>query len=69
MDNLNLDIEFIRWIEWNIYSISIIWLVIVAFHGLYIFNLKYIDWTIFKPPFLIEWEQKQIDEILNEQNN
>ncbi|KSA14151.1 hypothetical protein I600_744 [Maribacter dokdonensis DSW-8] len=62
--DMDLDAKFVYWLEWNIYSIPIIWGVVVAFHALYVFVLKYKDWSVFKPKFLKNWEQERINEIL-----
>ena len=62
--DMDVDTKFVYWLEWNIYSIPIIWGVVVAFHALYVFVLKYKDWSVFKPKFLKNWEQERINEIL-----
>ncbi|MGB3144015.1 MAG: 2TM domain-containing protein [Maribacter sp.] len=57
------------WLEWNVISFPLIWFIVLAVHGLYIFKFKYSNRTPFKPIFFKEWEQKELARILEKENH
>ncbi|WP_318309038.1 2TM domain-containing protein [Flagellimonas crocea] len=50
----NTDEGFLRWLDWNILAIPIIWAVVIAVHGLKTIRI----------PILKNWEERQINKIL-----
>lgn len=67
IDSANIDEEFMEWIEWNFLSIPIIWSIVLLCYALFIFKIKYKDWSNLKPQILKNWEQEKIKEILQEE--
>jgi len=54
------NVEFLNWIDWNIYGTPIIWGVFLVIHAISVFG---------KNPFLgKKWEERQIKKYMNKSN-
>ena len=60
------DEGFLDWFIWNIIGTPIIWGLGLLFHGLYVFVYKAKLLSEFKPSFIREWEQDQLQRFLIE---
>lgn len=58
------DKVFLDWFLWNIIGTPIIWGLGLLFYGLYVFGYKAKPLSEFKPSFIREWEQKQLQRFL-----
>ncbi|MBQ4914773.1 2TM domain-containing protein [Maribacter sp. MMG018] len=63
------DENFVDWFEWNIIGTPILWGIILLVHGIYVFKFKAIPWTEMKPGFVKNWEKKQIEKFLKEEDD
>lgn len=52
------NVDFLNWIDWNVFGTPIIWGLFLVFHGLNVYD---------KNPFLGKaWERRQIEKFMNE---
>lgn len=58
------DEGFLDWFLWNIIGTPIIWGLGLLFHGWHLFVYKTKLLSEFKPSFIREWEQKQLQRFL-----
>jgi len=59
--------SFFDWFEWNIIVTPVVWGLGLGVHALYVFNSKPLK--SFKPKFYTDWEERQIEKYMNEENN
>jgi len=64
-----MDEGFFDWFEWNIIGTPVIWGLGLGIHAIYVFVLKSRPLKEFSPKFYKEWEERQIEKYMNEENN
>ncbi len=60
------DENVLRWMQWNIIGIPVVWGIGLLFHALYVFVLKSGTISDLRPKFLKDWEERQIAKYMNE---
>ena len=53
------DMDFQRWLDWNIYLTPVLWGIVLIIHGLYVFRGKI--------SFLKRWEDRKMNEFMQEE--
>jgi len=52
------NVEYLEWINWNVYGTPILWGIAILFHALSVFK--------FKIPFICKWEERQLEKYMKE---
>ncbi|WP_411031906.1 2TM domain-containing protein [Spongiimicrobium sp. 3-5] len=60
---------FSDWLAWNFLATPLFWGLGLVFHGLYVFLLKGKPLKEFKPKRLKEWEERQIQKYMEQDNH
>jgi len=64
MQNAN----FNDWMGWNLLGTPVLWGIGLLGHALYVFKFKSKSWEELKPKFIRDWEKRQLDKFLKEEN-
>lgn len=64
-----VDEGFVNWFEWNVIGTPVIWGLGLGLHAIYVFVFKSKPLKEFTPQFFKDWEERQIDKYMNEENN
>lgn len=64
-----VDEGFIDWFEWNILGTPVIWGLGLGVHAIYVFGFKSKSLKELKPRFYTDWEDRQIEKYMNEEEN
>lgn len=59
LDQGSTDMDFQRWVDWNIFLTPLLWGIGLAIHGIYVYKHKF--------GFLKRWEERKIREIMEEE--
>lgn len=62
------DPQFSDWIGINLLGTPVFWGIGLLGHALYVFKFKSKSWDELKPKFIRDWEQRQLDKFLKEEN-
>ncbi len=63
------DANVLDWVHWNLIVTPLLWGVGLLIHGLYVFKFKSIPLKDLKPKILKDWEEKQIQKYIEEENH
>ena len=59
--NKNPDKNFLEWVDWNILIVPIFWSIGLMYHAIKVFQ--------YKVPFVRNWEERQIEKYLKEEES
>ena len=62
------DPNFSGWVSWNVLGTHILWGIGLLAHALYVFKFKSKSWEELKPTFIKNWEKRQLEKFLREDN-
>ena len=60
------DPGFLDWFQWNLISTPVIWGIGLLLHALYVFKFQARPLKELKPKFLEDWEKRQIQKYMDE---
>jgi len=66
LGHLNLKDKTLLWLQANVVLTPVIWGVVVAIHAVLVFKKTTILWERIQPKFLKDWEQRQLQKYMNE---
>ena len=64
-----MDEGFFNWFEWNILGTPIVWGLGLGVHAIYVFGFKSKSLKELKPRFYKNWEERQIEKYMKENND
>ena len=62
------DPGFLDWFQWNFFATPFLWGIGLLIHGIYVFKFNARPLKELKPKFLKDWEQRQLQKFLDEEN-
>ena len=60
------DPGFLDWFQWNLISTPVVWGIGLLLHALYVFKFQAKPLKELKPKFLEDWEKRQIQKYMDE---
>lgn len=61
-----VDQGFVNWFQWNLIGTPSVWGLVLIFHAIYVFVLKAKPFNELGPNFTKEWEERKMEEFMNE---
>ena len=63
------DPGFLDWFQWNFFATPFLWGIGLLIHGIYVFKFNARPLKELKPKFIKDWEQRQLQKFLDEENH
>ncbi|MEO9893178.1 2TM domain-containing protein [Aurantibacter sp.] len=63
------DEGFLTWLDWNIIGTPVIWSLVLGVHAFHVFVMKSQSIKAYTPKFFKDWEERQIEKFMNEEEN
>lgn len=61
MNTADIDPSFVQWLIWNVFSVPILWGIVLFLHGIRVFSPQI--------PILRQWEENQIRRYMEQEKN